>query len=571
MSAVSIALAPFTKLYESISENLKDHTTMQAMMYTKLIFLEGYITALDQRLKTNTRSSKEQSKEEIPYDQERTSISTQTQSLPISPSTVMPVASEPLTSTKNGARIYDQSEVIHISEETPPRLNRNQSQSNEKESSLRSNGNQTQLNEKDQVYPIFCAQNGTLTEKMDKSDSRPTLQKPKKNQIKKGRPSTLQGSTLVFQFPNDTGTKQSPKTVEDFLADDQLMNISEHLERDPTSSMPTRKEQVEEKAPPSPPSCQLKSPPFRTMEERRNTLHQPSKTNQTNAGHRKVSFSSRTESPSSNQGTPKSEPRHKSREWGRHSSREDLRRALSKKNSKEHLIREKEPLRTVHHKSKTELDHDRSNSTKKIAWSLKIEQRSENRDEIILNRRGVLTLFGSIPALRQIKSEDLKLVDPYHSNRRANTYLYIASKKIQSRIIEEAEELSKFGYMVTGNSTSPGERREIQDNASAKIASTGSTRNKSEDYSYTKKSYEEVANSKRRSERNSSSGKNRDTSSNKNPQKSVNKEPPKKLTPREPQTNNPDSMKAPENPQSKGNLLGIWSWLPKALSKNLNK
>ncbi|XP_069486282.1 micronuclear linker histone polyprotein-like [Ambystoma mexicanum] len=475
------------------------------------------------------------------------------------------------TTTKNGAVNYDQSEIIYISEETSCRLPKQRIEHTEKEPSPSHNGNPIESNDKDQAYPIFCLQHGTSTGKTDTSEPGPTLQKAKKIHPLKGSPSIPQDPPLVFKITNDSETKCSPRTVEDFLDDDQLMNISEHLEKDLTSSLQTEKDQVEKRENRSSPLYQQKSPPFYTMEERRNNLNHTSRPNQNKTSQRKVSFTSKSEPPSLHQETPKLENRHKHRERDRKSSRDDSQRESNKKSSKDHRSQENEPSVRPHYKSKTEKYHDRRHPTKISIWTLKIEQRSENRDEIILNRKGVLNLFGFIPALRQIKSEDLKLVDPYHSNHRAKTILHIPSKKIQMLITNEAEDFSKLGFKVLENLTKPKEQRESKENDLRTSKSKATASNRIKDHPVTEKPSQEQADLGRRTERNPRSGTNRDINSQNKQRNSANNEPSKKGTPKAPQTSNLPPTKQPVTQQLNDNPQGIWSWLPKVLAKNLNK
>ncbi|XP_069498851.1 uncharacterized protein PF3D7_1120000-like [Ambystoma mexicanum] len=55
MSAVTVGLTPFGKLYETINDTLKDHTSILASVNSKLTHLEGYILALES-WKNSTRN-----------------------------------------------------------------------------------------------------------------------------------------------------------------------------------------------------------------------------------------------------------------------------------------------------------------------------------------------------------------------------------------------------------------------------------------------------------------------------------------------------------------------------------
>ncbi|XP_069494411.1 DNA ligase 1-like [Ambystoma mexicanum] len=52
MSAITIALAPYCKLYETIKEGIQDNTSILASMSTKITHIEGYITAVEERTDT---------------------------------------------------------------------------------------------------------------------------------------------------------------------------------------------------------------------------------------------------------------------------------------------------------------------------------------------------------------------------------------------------------------------------------------------------------------------------------------------------------------------------------------
>ncbi|XP_069478203.1 uncharacterized protein [Ambystoma mexicanum] len=105
------------------------------------------------------------------------------------------------------------------------------------------------------------------------------------------------------------------------------------------------------------------------------------------------------------------------------------------------------------YRSRTQKYNLKPKKVDKAKWRIKLTQVKENRDDIILNRNSVLTLFKYIRKLNQIKSEDLLVVEPSHVNAKAKTVLYVTSTTLKNLILDCSEELDEMGYEVKVQST----------------------------------------------------------------------------------------------------------------------
>ncbi|XP_069468185.1 nucleolar and coiled-body phosphoprotein 1-like [Ambystoma mexicanum] len=443
MSAVTIAMNPFTKLYEGINENLKENTAMQATMLSKLTFLEGYITALDDKFKTLKLVMEQGHKDTANLltssclgDKQGGQISSAQPSLP--PSSTVPHKLLDL-----GSPIPEPQEVIVITDETA-------------NASLPS---KPAVRVVDPSYPLFTGTRPEKPPRGGKSESQ-NPNSAKQSSLRSSKKKEKERNLARSPAANQSTLKASPRTSENFLVDEVLMNISQHFE-DTQDPPPDKNGKM-----PQPPNPQTPSPKgdqnakkenpkesseedstynFITLEERRKILQRRKPaTSRSPMSSRAVSF---TYPPAREGPTCK-----KSASGVQYSPQQTRRTQDFHLKSKEDTY--SEPRKTdkrgqhprPHFISRTEQHRKRHGSVRESP--IKLEQHAENDDDIILNRRGILMLFSLIPTLRKIKSSDLKIIDPYHSNERAKAYIYPVSKHTKTKIADATNDLAALGYIV---------------------------------------------------------------------------------------------------------------------------
>ncbi|XP_069478243.1 troponin T-like [Ambystoma mexicanum] len=79
----------------------------------------------------------------------------------------------------------------------------------------------------------------------------------------------------------------------------------------------------------------------------------------------------------------------------------------------------------------------------------KLEQSSCKSEYIILNRKTVLKTLNKINSLKHQNTDNFLLIEPYHRDQKAKTYLHIKSKALKSLTHEPHKELKKIGFTLT--------------------------------------------------------------------------------------------------------------------------
>ncbi|XP_069494388.1 glutamic acid-rich protein-like [Ambystoma mexicanum] len=88
------------------------------------------------------------------------------------------------------------------------------------------------------------------------------------------------------------------------------------------------------------------------------------------------------------------------------------------------------------------------NNKRECRWMIKITQRSCNKEEVILNRRTILDILHQMRDLRHIISEDIQIVEPWHTRKGAVALLYLNSSTICRMIEKHHNDFYNHGYHI---------------------------------------------------------------------------------------------------------------------------
>ncbi|XP_069476337.1 uncharacterized protein [Ambystoma mexicanum] len=261
-------------------------------------------------------------------------------------------------------------------------------------------------------------------------------------------------------------TRGSPTTTDDFLQNSDLMNLSEHL--DPTLDTSNTPHQQEENINPSKPNKENNTPrinnnreeqesplTFLTLEERRQKIErsaeikQITNSNKTNTHLRFVSTKVDQKKEKTRAEKDNTQPK-KRNEPDRSSAPKYLPKSSRRNRERSNSQKQNAVYSTQQQNSKTNTQYNSNHSERQTEkWILKVEQTKDNRDEVTLNRRGVLTLIHLVPKLSQITSDDLRIVEPSHYHRRATCYLHIISRRIKNKLLDRERDFRSLGYHLS--------------------------------------------------------------------------------------------------------------------------
>ncbi|XP_069486224.1 peptidyl-prolyl cis-trans isomerase G-like [Ambystoma mexicanum] len=495
MSSVNIALSPFMKLYEAIADSLKDHTSIQAMMYSKVIFLEAYIMALEAR-KTNNREANQDSsvtpKQACRKGEAQTvarkTIETQTITmidLTASKSSVEEATKVAETNTRSG-----HPDII---------LNSNKPEITIEVSGGKSQGRKTvQKKGGTKTLSPRLAKPGTQSvEAIFQVFKRPVNHKDK---VCLGERSDVNIEPRKRQESSETNKTPSPTTTNDFLANEELMNLSQYVSEDSISGMSPKK--TSKISPPQSASKTNKADNNIEENSQWNEQRQKQKMVKTSSQNKKetqVTETSRQKILKQMMKTKKERERARSRTPENRSSRnlekvdhhsrarsearegersnriqrDDFQYRQDEQKSKSKSSRGHTPMRvdtkpkygkrgenektsanssrglgemSSQYRARTKWSNQKPRKWDQAKWQIKLTQVEEKEDKVTLNRNSVLKLFKHIRNLKYIKSEELLVVGPSHRNTKARTYLHIASTKLKNTFLENKRELENMGY-----------------------------------------------------------------------------------------------------------------------------
>ncbi|XP_069495571.1 trichohyalin-like [Ambystoma mexicanum] len=392
MSAIRIALAPYCKLYETIKEGIQDNTSILASMSIKIMHIEGYITAVEERndaYKKGWEKELEDLKKQIECLKRGTEEEDQK------------TKKSELESKK--AAITDRHkgdhEIKEVMEERfkPPQIY-------PIKSGLRD-------------YPqrkapvILKLKNNDKAERSNKRSGGAAGIRKTKRKKKEG---TREKSPEKRQREGKRGkTRSSPLSVEDFMSDTNLMNLSQHWETASNNSvMEVNTDQ----------QIQKQKESEKEIEIRQNMKAQTPK---------------RSLEASETQKRRELEIQKKNREEER-------------KPSKEQRISERS---TTHRQQviKSSEDNRRTGMSKaeKQERIFKLEQLDPKSGYMILNRKTILKLISKMNALKMIKTEDITLVEPYHRGKIAKAYIHVKEPIRQDMEANAAIEMRQNGVGLT--------------------------------------------------------------------------------------------------------------------------
>ncbi|XP_069478195.1 uncharacterized protein [Ambystoma mexicanum] len=101
----------------------------------------------------------------------------------------------------------------------------------------------------------------------------------------------------------------------------------------------------------------------------------------------------------------------------------------------------------------------------------KLEQSSCKSEYIILNRKTVLKALSKIVSLQHLKTDDFTLIEPYHRDQKAKTYLHIKRGAIKKLTNEPYKDLKKAGFTmteITQENKQDGRSRRVSESESSK-------------------------------------------------------------------------------------------------------
>ncbi|XP_069482590.1 claspin-like [Ambystoma mexicanum] len=495
MSSVNIALAPFMKLYEAIADSLKDHTSIQAMMYSKVIFLEAYIMALEARKKNNQEVNHDSS-----VTPKQTSGKDETQAVTTKTIETQTITMIDLTASKSS--IEKATKVVETN--TRPGQLEFTPNSNKPEITIEVPGDKLQGGEIVQkkkepkiLLPKLAKPGTESVEAIFQVFKRPVNYKDK---ARLEESLDINTEPRKKQESSETNKTSPLKTTYDSLVNDELMNLSQYVSEDSTSDMSpkkiskTRHSQSASKINKSDNDIKVNSQ--RTEQrQKQKTVKTCSRDNNEIEG----TETSRQKTLKQKMETKKERERARSRTPEQRSSRtlkkvdhhsrvrpearegersnrtqqEDFQYRQDEQESKckssrghtptskdtkyKHNKRGKnEKTITIsscdygelssQHRASIKWPNQKPRKWDQAKWQIKLTQVEENEDKVILNRNSVLKLFKHIRNLKYIKTEDLLVVEPSHRNIKARTYLHIASTKLKNTLLENKKGLENMGY-----------------------------------------------------------------------------------------------------------------------------
>ncbi|XP_069498948.1 trichohyalin-like [Ambystoma mexicanum] len=392
MSALTIALAPYCKLYEAIKEGIQDNTSILASVSTKVTNIENYMTALEEK---NNAYHKD-------WEKEVEELKKQIKLLQRERGQEDPHNTRYQSESQKGETVdicEEEREASEINEPCPECQ-----QQYPIKSGL--------LKHPQKKVPVVLKpanndkrQKQALGEKVKQQDT--PKEKENKEKNTKGIQEDLMRST------NREKKRCSPRSVEDFMSDINLMNLSQHWENASNNSVieviPDQQETEQN-----------------TVVKRNENPKSP-----------KTQTSKRTRKASECQRRPALEEQTRRKDGVQKSPREQRERRQSQTHRSEAY--------------KGSDDHQKTGTPKieKQRRIFKVEQLDLKKGYMILNRRMIVKLMSTMNSLKKIKTEDITLVQPYHKGKIAKAYIHVQETCLQDMDKNVAREMEQNGFELT--------------------------------------------------------------------------------------------------------------------------
>ncbi|XP_069502324.1 micronuclear linker histone polyprotein-like [Ambystoma mexicanum] len=490
MSAVTIALAPFGKLYETINETLKDHTSITAACNSKLTHLEGYIIALEAwKASTNDQSSMTDNPEVFHFKHKSVNVSTQTNLTEIkrkdklenktvdvhSTSSANTSVTSPKRALNSHAKPGDtekkcknQTDVVQLRTQTEV--------SSKKLQSHKAQINQLLVKEKttkalyaQKKHSTESFSNKLITKWITVNDQKPKSMEiePSQNTAEEEQWGAIQNNLLdlsnlsVYSIETSESDIPRPFTKKrkvSFLDDkpQQYESKEPHCQIEKKKTLTKKKDKTNDS---SNRSCHIT--PERTTLFRLGN----SKINKTESKHGDLEESYRRKHKEKHnvgtfEETANNESRH--RQKSRISQSNSEKNANASTDRKMNYRREENRRRYnsgessgLNRRLPASLTHQNHTRTSKIftqkshsSRTLKLERSDKTGEKIILNRRAIVKLLEKISRGDQIRSADIKIVEFAQKARTDSIFLHITSLTVKKLLLQAAGELSKRGYLL---------------------------------------------------------------------------------------------------------------------------
>ncbi|XP_069467351.1 trichohyalin-like [Ambystoma mexicanum] len=394
MSAITIALAPYCKLYETIKEGIQDNTSILASMSTKITHIEGYITAVEERTDTYKKG----------WEKELEDLKKQIECLKRGTEEENKKTKKSERESQNAAlteRHKGDNEIKEVMEKRskPP-----------------------------QTYPIKSGlhnhpQNKVPVilklKKTDRTDKDPTTEKAEQQEAEKLKGKKKEEEIREESFEKSQKerkrdkTRSPPLSVEDFMSDTNLMNLSQHWETASDNSVMEVNTDHQ---------IQKRKEPEKEIEMRQNMKPQTPK---------------RSREASEIQKGRATEIQKKNREEERKPSKDQRISEWSSKHGKQEIKSPEKNRRTGMSKAERQ---------ERI---FKLEQLDIKSGYMILNRKTILKLMSKMNALKMIKTENITLVEPYHRGKIAKAYIHVKEPIRQETEANAATEMLQNGFGLT--------------------------------------------------------------------------------------------------------------------------
>ncbi|XP_069506156.1 putative uncharacterized protein DDB_G0285119 [Ambystoma mexicanum] len=566
MSVITIALNPFCKLYETMNDAVKDQQVILAMLLTKIVYLEGYITAKGNH--ANNKGTIESSSNDTIINRTETinetlsnqpSKSINTYQVGTQTETIIDLTVDRKATDKEKIQqnIVNNNETINIKnnvstkQQTPSvMLVLNQANANDKcETRLvtpsfgifETTGRKNKPNKGPKTVPTCDNEEvlkATANDHSTEKESNPSLgtiapvATPKWNMSSSTPIITGENSNSESVTNNKSKQIKNQNFKDKLDSTDPLTNLSTYS--DEISDSPTTLTTVNQKAEQTQSLKQkttanikenrvkmLQERDYETLEQKRNRLTNYAASRENIKEHKQthitdihseinksknIDKTTHTRNKSEELSTKKkkkmdkepittSQVQNKIQELQVDKKRKpkvyketpkkrdhEVRRSNNntKHNTSSRPKQQNETYKRASHASKirnieTE-ENGESHSTKNaLRYLIRLTQRSCIKEEIILNRRTVLKILRQVKDLQRLHTDNLKIVEPWHTQHGAVTILHLTSLTTFKKILNNKRDIYNSGYYVEDLTTYSKEER-IE---SIKIRETDATVSKS--------------------------------------------------------------------------------------------
>ncbi|XP_069466139.1 peptidyl-prolyl cis-trans isomerase G-like [Ambystoma mexicanum] len=499
---MTIALAPFGKLYETINETLKDHTSVLAACNVKLIHLEGYITTLEAwKASTKEQGTMTDKTEVFQLKKKAVSSYSQTNQRETRQNSYEEELIETtadtnceLTPTKeNDTNLKKTEKKLKVghkeiqqmrdqNENTPQpqrqKISKISSSQKDKLSTIGSIVQEKQTTEKNANLSIskWIAGIAQKTKNVE-SELQETNMKANRKRVEERSPNLLDLSTYSIEnsepeIPRPINKKRKVSFVEDTVPKieqrvkhKQLQSKVSGKEINKTDDLSYRRSRI---TPERKTLFRVANTKINKIEHEKvrdcpaqNTKEKHVREwtgNTSNSGTRhkqhlqyyKNARQYKPETSPYKKRTKTPENRNKRREKTGSSERHPERNKRSNRRPSNYLT-QSNPTRTS-----TIFTH-KSNSSR----TLKLEKSDKKGEKLLLNRRETMRLLQKVQNGDQIKSVDINIVEFAHKARTDSIFLHITSHTVKKLLLSVAGDLAKRGYTLRETTAEErGHRRE---------------------------------------------------------------------------------------------------------------